>query len=436
MGATLKQNEGVEEKRILKNGLPLYSIKSPGLHGFCLCLYARTGALYESERDNGVSHFTEHIVFRGLNRLHDGKLYEMLDSCGLTFTAATYKEFMQFCITGASEHFSLAATLLSELFEPLPEALRGADFESERGRVRAEIREYDEKSSLEYLVKREAWGNTPLARMITGTLGSVSKITLKKCEEARKSMLSENNAFFYVTGCFSDADLEFLGKAVEKYAPTPATPRRNQTPLPCNFGKRSGTILLRDGAYYMVMLNFDVAVEAEQKPIRALLYDVMFAGENCLFFGELSEKRGYIYSYDAKIEEYGNAASLSISFEVSLKNLYDSLSAVVDLLNDVKKHVEPSALHNAKVYYTDNACLLLDNAEELNWTMAYENHILEERSDGLLRRRTRYEAVTEKDVVHMAREIFHGNNLIVGIKGRKKKLDLARIENILKQLEM
>ena len=173
----------------------------------------------------------------------------------------------------------------------------------------------------------------------------------------------------------------------------------------------------------------------EEKPIRSLFYDVMFAGENCRFFGELSEKLGYIYSYDAKLEEYGNAANLSVSYEVSLKNLYDSLSAAVRLLNEMKKEIGAAALANAKIYYTDNACLLLDNAEELNWTMAYENHILGGGSVSLSERSARYEAVGEEDVRRMAQKTFCRRSRMIGIKGRKKKLDLDRIETILAELD-
>lgn len=432
---TKQYAEGREEQRITKNKIPLYSLKSPGLHGFCLCLYARAGVLYEDEKENGISHFVEHIVFCNINYIYEGKLYDLLDSAGLTFTAATYKEFMQFCITGKSSRFSLAADILTKLFEPLSETLSGEEFESERGRIRAEIRECDEKSSLEYVVKKEVWDKTPLARMITGTLGSVSRITPKKCEEARKRLFSCDNAFFYATGNFSDADLDLLAQKVESYTLFPAISRENKTPLPASFGNRRSPILLRDSAYYMVLLCFDMEGTPEEKPIRSLFYDVMFAGENCRFFGELSEKLGYIYSYDAKLEEYGNAANLSVSYEVSLKDLYDSLSAAVRLLNEMKKEVGTAALANAKIYYTDNACLLLDNAEELNWTMAYENHILGGGSTSLSERSARYEAVGEEDVRRMAQKTFCRRSRMIGIKGRKKKLDLDRIETILAELD-
>ena len=156
----------VETTTVSQNGVKLHSLKSRGLHGFCLCLYAKAGVLYENDTQNGISHFVEHIVFRNINSLMGGKLYDTLDAAGLTFTAATYKEFMQFCITGESSKLALGAEIITKLFEPFSKELLKGDFETEKERIRAEIREYDEKSSLDYALKKKVFSGTNLSDMI------------------------------------------------------------------------------------------------------------------------------------------------------------------------------------------------------------------------------------------------------------------------------
>ena len=422
-----------EQKIFTKNNIPVFSLKSPGLHGFCLCLYARAGVLYESDGEKGISHFVEHIVFRNINILMEGKLYDTLDEAGLTFTAATYKEFIQFCITGESSKFSLAADILMMLFEKLSPKLLKNDFELERGRIRAEIREYDERSSLEYLVKKKVWENTPLENMITGTLGDVSKITLSKCESAREKMLSGGNAFFYATGNFEDSALDELAGKIDTVNVAQGHVRDNVCPPPAEYKNRKPGILTKDASYYMVELCFDFDIPSAKKPVRNLFYDMMFAGENCRFFKALSEDMGYIYSYDAKIEEYKNVGNLSISYEVSLSDLYKSLMEAVALFNKMKK--DASGLSRAKVFYTSNGCLSLDNAEELNWNMAYENYILDEKILSIEDKRNRYEAVREEDITRLAQQVFKCENLVVGIKGRKKKLDFDKLSGILAKID-
>ncbi len=423
-----------EKVAISQNGIKVYSLKSPGLHSFCLCVYARAGVMYEDKKHNGISHFVEHVVFRNINALMGGSLYDTLDKFGLTFTAATYKEFMQFCISGESSRLEDAAQIITMLFCELSDKLANGDFELEKDRIRAEIREYDEKASLDYAVKKQVWQDTPASCLITGTLGSVSKITLNKCEAERKRVFSQDNFFLYLTGNFDDDDPAAICRQIEKYSFSHPQNRDNICVLPEAWMNRSGEVITKDSAYYMVEMCFDMDTERFSKAQRSLFYDMMFAGENCRFFRELSENRGYIYSYDAKIEEYKNAGNISISYEVGYKNLYDSITVAVELFNGLK--INAKGLSRAKVYYTDNACLGLDNAEELNWNMAYENYILDEKLGSIAARAARYSHVCEEDVMLLAQNVFVTKNLVVGIKGRKKKIDTAKINGILSALDV
>lgn len=429
----LKNDTADKEKTMTsQNGVLLHSVKSPGLHSFCLCLYAKAGVLYENSRLNGISHFVEHISFRNINLLMDGKLYDTLDAAGLTFTAATYKEFMQFCITGESSRLALAAEIITKLFEPFSKKLNDGDFETEKNRIRAEIREYDEKASLDYAVKKKTFEGTNLFDMITGTLGTVSKITLSKCEQERKRIFSCGNFFFYLTGNYRDDDCAYVLKLCEKYSFSQFAPRNNVCILPREYMKRTGGIVTKDSAYCMLEFSIDMDTESFSKPIRGLFYDIMFAGENCRFFREMSENMGYVYSYDAKIEEYKNLGNLTVSYEVSYKNLYESLDCAIRIFNSMKK--DAAGLGFAKVYYTDNACLMLDNAEELNFNMAYENYILGDFSESIDARRKKYESVTEGQICSLAQSTFKTANIVFGIKGRKRRIDMQKIENILQKM--
>lgn len=428
----------MEKTVTTQNGVDIHYYLNEGLHGFCLSLYAHAGPMYEGEKESGVSHFVEHIIFRNINLAMKGSLYETLDRLGLTFTAATYKEFIQLTITGASRNFCEAVKILMMAHLPLSKDLLKREFELERGRIKAEIREYDENTSLEYAVKKKVLGNTPVSRMITGTTGSVSKISLCACERARGQILSSENFFFYVTGKVPNEGISFLKQTVESTLfPAPCVSRNNISARPESFGSRELEIIKKDSSYYMVELSFDVDTAKSTKPVRNLLYDILFSGENSLFFRELSENLGFIYSYDAKLEEYRNVGVLSVSYEVSLANLYSSIEKAVEIFNSLKK--QAGNLSTARVYYTDNACLALDNAEELNWNMAYENYILGDGKSPTLSvedKREAYLAVTEKDIRDLAKQTFLPCRLVAGIKGKKKKIDENRVISLLMSLNV
>ena len=65
------------------NRLKIYTYRSDYLHSFCLNFYVRAGLMYEAEHEYGISHFWEHTVFKNIDRLYEGRLYELLDGAGL-----------------------------------------------------------------------------------------------------------------------------------------------------------------------------------------------------------------------------------------------------------------------------------------------------------------------------------------------------------------
>ena len=168
----------MEREHITPQGVSVFHDKNENIHSFCLCLYVRAGSLFETKENNGISHFFEHIVFKNIHYQMGENLYQTLDRCGLDFNASTYEEFIQFIITGAPAHFEEAAEILTGIFEPitLPEEV----IDTERKRIKAEIREEDEESSLGYFTKKIAWKNTSLERTITGKKKTLDKIKGKQ----------------------------------------------------------------------------------------------------------------------------------------------------------------------------------------------------------------------------------------------------------------
>ena len=135
-----------EREYIAKNGLRAYLFENEAQHGFVLSLFVRAGSIYDSEDESGISHFLEHIAIRNVHHLMGGTLYSLLDKYGLEFNASTFNEMIQFYVSGATANFSLAAGFISNLLSPL--VLSTEEVSLERERIKAEIRESDDKTSL------------------------------------------------------------------------------------------------------------------------------------------------------------------------------------------------------------------------------------------------------------------------------------------------
>ena len=103
------------------------------------------------------------------------------------------------------------------------------------------------------------------------------------------------------------------------------------------------------------------------------------------------------------------------------------------LLCDYKSQ-EPTPDEMMKAGYVTNAYLLYDNPRETNFTFAYDNHIMSEGYDSITARAERYERVTSERLRQVAEILFTRDNLTLAIKGNKKKIDLDKIREILKEL--
>ncbi len=416
----------MEENYLTASGLSLYVYRNPSLHGFCLSLYVRAGVLYETQEQNGETHFLEHMIFRNINRAMGGKLYPLLDRCGLSFNAETYKEFVQFYIVGAKEHFDDAVTVFSHLFDVME--LPRCEIDPERARIKSELRESDEATSLDYFADGILWKDTPLARSILGRPKTLDKMGSRYLQEAAERLFTRNNLFFYATGNVTDQNIAAFCTALNTPLPEGVL-RDNTVPLPVDFGNRPREIFWKHGEETVLRFSFDFDPTRYTHGELMLLYDILFYGECGKVYRELSDKTGLIYSFDSSLERYRNAGALHLKYEVRPGNLLRSVEIVKNILNGLKQGLTDE-LDYVRPLYLDNGGLLLDNAEEFNWNRAYEVHILDCPYPDHAARAAAFASVTPERIAQMAREIFIPANLTLAIKGRRKQ-DSEKIAEIL-----
>ena len=417
-----------EQKKALKNGIDLYYIKNPSSHGFFISLFLKAGAMYERPDEAGITHFLEHITIRNINASMGGGLYPLLDKNGIEFNASTFSEMVQFYVAGASSNFDIGADIISKIASPI--ILTSADISTERGRIKAEIRENDEKNSLLGFTNGIVNEGTSLSGSITGTLGSVSGINRKRLEEYRKRVFTSENLFLYVTGNFTNEAINRLAELVGSWELQDGEIHNNIAPVCKFFGKRALTSHIKGGDFTMIRFNFDVDMSRVTMAETDLLYDILFGGYSSRFFVEMSEKRGLIYDISGNVERYKNIGSFAFSFEIRADQLIGAIKLVFDLLYAITKDTLDDSMC-MKAGYVKNGCLLADDQRELNFTFAYDNHIMNEGYSTLEERAARYERVTPEDIRHTAKHIFAPENMTLAIKGNKKRINKAEIDKLI-----
>lgn len=422
------------EEKLYKSpsGVDIYTYKNPSLHGFYISLFVKAGALYEEGELSGITHFLEHAVIRNVNSAEGGRLYSLLDEHGIEFNASTYSEMIQFYVSGASENFQIGADVLSKTLAPL--LLNRRELDLERRRIKAEIRESDDKTSLISFTNKCVYEGTSLSKSILGCNKTIDKVTVAALETYRKKVFSGENIFFYVTGNFTEADIEYLGNKISAYSLSSTEGRDNTAPVPKKFGNRDATVAVKNADFTMIRFTFDLDMRGISSPAVDLLYDMLLTGYNSRLFIELSENRGLFYDLGGSVERYSNIGTFSFGYELKEKELEEAIALTFSILSELK-NPEKASPDCMKAGYVDNALMLLDDARELNFTFAYDNHIMNMGFSSVEERREVYASVTNEDIAALAKKIFTPNNLTVTVKGNKKKINIERIREIaLKEL--
>ena len=418
-----------EMRRVTKNGIEIFDYKNPSIHGFHISLFLRAGSMHEKHA--GITHFLEHTAIRNVGRVMNGELYPTLDRYGIEFNASTYNEMVQFYLSGASVNFDIAAGVIAKLLSPI--ILPPSEIKTECERIKAEIRESDEATSLAGFTSGIVYEGTSLAGSITGTLGSVSKITRAKLEEYRRSVMTSENMFIYVTGCYDDSNLATLTREIEKYSVEKGEKCENIAPVCEKFGKRDSKVHIKNADFTMLRFSFDMDMSKISMAEGDLLYDMLLGGYNSQFFIEMSEKRGLFYDISGSSERYSNIGTLAFSYEVRGGSVYEAVEMTLDLLRQFKEQL-PLEEGMMKAGYVDNAYLLYDEPRELNFTFAYDNHVMNAGYRSVEERAATYKSITPERIREVARILFRPENLTLTLKANKNKIDVGKLENIIKRL--
>ena len=421
------------EQALQVNGTTVYTFPNEHLHSFCIGVYVRAGSIFESVKDNGITHLLEHSVFRNINKKYGGRLYDLLASNGLSFSGCTYKEFLCFTIEGISSGFLFACEVLCSIFDKL--SLNPSELTCEKKRIKAEIREKDQRHSAWYLFSQNIWKETNADKIVLGYCRVLDRTSGKALEEYRRKIFSSDNCFIYVTGCVTQENITYLTDKISRLDIPKGTLSRSNIIDPTGaFFHRERIISIKESAYCSVCMGFDTDTEKIPGGVLELMYGILFAEENALFYQNLSENNPLVYSYDSSHEKYDNIGCLTFNFEITQDLLEESLAQVVNILCDLKQgnfHFETNLNIELATWIR-----LLDDPAELNWHLAYDNHILNTAPIQYDSERLgRFSSVTKEAVMEAAKEIFTCRNLTILLEGKKSKMNLERLGRILNRLD-
>ena len=196
--------------RTLKNGIRVVAEKIDYLKSISIGVWIGNGSRYENESENGISHFIEHMLFKGTQTRDAAQIAHEIDSVGGQIDAFTSREYTCFCTKTLDAHAQIALDILSDmLYNP---RLAYDDMLLEKQVIKEEIRMYeDSPEDLVYdLASYAVWGNTPMGRTILGTYESLDKINPNIMREYMNNHYTSANTIISVSGNFDENFFELL----------------------------------------------------------------------------------------------------------------------------------------------------------------------------------------------------------------------------------
>ena len=190
----------------LANGLTIVAEESPSVHSVALGFFVRTGSRDESDEVSGVSHFLEHMVFKGSQRHSADDVNRVFDEVGAKYNASTSEEVTLFYAAILPEYLLRTFDLLSDIIRP---ALRQEDFDMEKKVILEEIGMYDDQptyTAYEKLMQSHFAGH-PLGHSVLGTNESIGGLRCEQMRAYHRSRYAAGNIVLAVAGKFDWREL-------------------------------------------------------------------------------------------------------------------------------------------------------------------------------------------------------------------------------------
>jgi predicted Zn-dependent peptidase len=405
----------VHRARVAK-GLRLVTVETPYLHTANLCLYVRAGSRYETIESNGLSHFVEHMLFRGSSQFPDSlSLNRAIEELGGTLYAETGRDYSLYQIPLRARDIQRGLEILGDLFST--PAFR--DIELERQIIVEEILEdLDDRGrnvNIDDLSRKVAWDAHPLGYTITGPLKNVRRFREGDVRRHFERFYGAENMVLCVAGPLAHEGV--LAWARAAFARVPAGARRQPAvPRAPGKGPRFRSVY-NESAQAQVQLVFHALPETDPdyQALRALMR-VLDDGMSTPLHYQICDQKGLAYSVAGSLHSYHDAALLEIDAACAHAKLPELVREALAILARFRDEpVDETELAKAKHRFSNDLESCYDDLDSLcGWFGGTE---LFYRPQSQEQRARELERVRAADIRRVARRVIRRDRLNVAIVG-------------------
>lgn len=394
----------------LKNKLKIVSHQLSGRESVALGIFLQVGGRYEHKKIAGISHFIEHLVFKGTHTRNAKKIKEEIEGRGGVLNGYTSEDTTCFLVKIVKEHFTLALDILADMVQHA--RLDASDIERERTVILEEIKMYLDMPMhyVHDLMNQLLWDDHPLGMLISGDADSVRRISESDLVTFYKRYYVPVNTCVAVCG---DIAHEKIVADVTRLFPSQSKKSRSQF-APYVARQTKPRFLFHEKETEQVHLMLGFPTMSRTNPDRykmALLHVILGANMSSRLYEEVREKRGLAYEIRSGVSFYDDTGSFTVSAGVENSKVEKTITLIMkELLKVTRSGVTAGELKRAKEYMLNQLFFALDDTlEHMLWLGDKAMHLDHIPIKDDIRKTV--EAVTIHDVQEMARTYFDANKL-------------------------
>jgi predicted Zn-dependent peptidase len=413
-------------KTVLSNGIKVITQKMPHLRSVSMGVWVNVGGRDESPSESGMSHFIEHMIFKGTQKRTAFQIAKEFDAIGGQNNAFTSTENTCYHAKVMDAHMETMVDILSDIF--LNSLFDEREVENERAVILQEIgmAEDSPEEYIHILSGMNFWSGNSLGRSVLGNRENVSRFDSDGIKRFFHRFYQPDRIIVSVAGNLDHGHfLDIAGPAFESIRPGDPFPERARPDEQCTIN-----LHYKDLEQVHICLGTKgMSITDPRRFAYSLLNTILGGNMSSRLFQEIREKRGLAYSVYSYVSSFVDTGMFGAYAGVAPVNIKESVQLILKEISRTKEmRVGSSELHYAKEFTKGNLMLASESNDNQMVRMAQnETHFgryvpLEEIIHAI-------DAVTEDDILHLAEELFQDNRFSVTLLGPVD--DQHLIDNIL-----
>ena len=405
------------QKTVLDNGLRILTSTMPHTRSVSVGFFVSVGSRYESEEENGITHFIEHMLFKGTTKRPTAKDIALaIEGIGGIFNASTGRELTTYWAKVAQDHFPIAVDVLADML--LNSKLDEEELEKERRVIIEEINMILDRPSdwVHLLANQLIWPDHPLGRDQAGTKESVSGLTRPMMQDHVSDHYQPANTVLALAG-----NIEHNDALKEISAQLSGWEKRTRSSyLPMGEKQTAARVKVQhkpsEQAHLSLLLPGISRFDDDRYNV-SLLNTILGQGMSSRLFLEVREKRGLAYSVYSFFSPLQDTGLMGVYAGVDVQKVDEALKAILAELDKTKQEpVSGEELDKAKEFTKGRLLLQMEDSSAVA-AWAGRQEILEDRVLSVDQVLEAVDAVTADAVQRVSQELFREDNLNLAVVG-------------------